>query len=76
MLFPENLSTVAKADAVWLETLVQRSSNLFWHLEKEDQRAGTLAAAEHREDEHLNDSFYTKSPYTRFKTGGTWNHCP
>ena len=73
MLFPENLSTVAKADAVLLEALVQRSSAFFSHLEKGDQRAGTSVATEHKEDEYLNDSFCTKSPYTRLKTGGAWN---
>lgn len=76
MIFPENLSAVAKADAVLLEALVQRPSKLFSHLENCDRRVGTLVAAEHKDKEHLRVSFCTKSPYRGFKTGGVWNDSP
>lgn len=32
--------------------------------------------AEHKEDEHLDNPFYTKSRYTRFKMGSAWNDSP
>ena len=52
MFFPENLSAVAKTDVLLLEVLVKRSSSFLSHLEKGDERTGTLVATEHKEDEH------------------------
>lgn len=57
MLFPENLPAVA--DAVMLEALLQGPSQYFFfsYIEEEDQRARTSAATQHKQAEHLNDSF-------------------
>lgn len=52
--FPENLSALAKTDAVLLEVLLKISSIFLSHLEKGVERTGTLMATEHKEDEHLN----------------------